>query len=357
MANGSIVHLVASTDRRGAETFAVDLSGALAALGWGSETVALAPGRSGGLDLEPVGDAPLSLRTLQRLRRRTRGANVVVAHGSTTLPACALALGGPGQPFVYRNIGDPYHWATSPLRRLRTTAFLARAAQIVALNERSGTAMRELYRVPPRKLTAIPTGVSSRSHQPAPPDRRAAARLGLDIGSSAQPVVLTIGALSPEKGVDLAIGALADLDDAILVVAGDGPELAALERRADRLGVTRRVRFTGSHRDLSHLYAAADVVLLPSRTEGLPAVAIEAGMRGLPVVATDVGYVADIVEDGVTGFVVSPGDPRAIAAGIVDALAHPEIGGAARTRCVLRFDLETVAARWDMLLTSLLDRR
>jgi glycosyltransferase involved in cell wall biosynthesis len=356
MANASIVHLVASTDRRGAETFALDLSGALAALGWRSETVALAPGRSGGLDLEPVGDAPLSLRTLQRLRRRTRGANVVVAHGSTTLPACALALGGRGRPFVYRNIGDPYHWATSHLRRLRTTAFLARAAQIVALNERSGTAMRELYRVPPRKLTAIPTGVSSRSHQPAPADRRATARLGLGIGSAA-PMVLTIGALSPEKGVDLAIDALADLGDALLVVAGDGSELAALERRAHRLGVTRRVRFTGSHRDLSHLYAAADVVVLPSRTEGLPAVAIEAGMRGLPVVATDVGYVTDIVEDGVTGFVVSPGDPRAIAAGIVDALAHPEIGGAARARCVLRFDLETVAARWDMLLTSLLDLR
>jgi len=356
MANASIVHLVASTDRRGAETFALDLSGALAALGWRSETVALAPGRSGGLDLEPVGDAPLSLRTLQRLRRRTRGANVVVAHGSTTLPACALALGGRGRPFVYRNIGDPYHWAASRLRRLRTTAFLARAAQIVALNERSGTAMRELYRVPPRKLTAIPTGVSSRSHQPAPADRRATARLGLGIGSAA-PMVLTIGALSPEKGVDLAIDALADLGDALLAVAGDGPELAALERRADRLGVTRRVRFTGSHRDLSRLYAAADVVVLPSRTEGLPAVAIEAGMRGLPVVATDVGYVTDIVEDGVTGFVVSPGDPRAIAAGIVDALAHPEIGGAARARCVLRFDLETVAARWDMLLTSLLDLR
>ena len=125
MANGSILHIVASTDRRGAETFAVDLSARLAALGWRSETVALAPGRSGGLDLESLGDAPLSLRTLQRLRRRTRSSNVVVAHGSTTLPACALALSGSGRPFVYRNIGDPYHWATSRLRRLRTAAFLA----------------------------------------------------------------------------------------------------------------------------------------------------------------------------------------------------------------------------------------
>jgi glycosyltransferase involved in cell wall biosynthesis len=352
MANGSILHLVASTDRRGAETFAVDLSAALAALGWRSETVALAPGRSGGLDLETVGDAPLSLRTLQRLRRRSRGSNVVVAHGSTTLPASALALAAGGRPFVYRNIGDPYQWATTDLRRLRTTVFLARASRIVALNERSGAAMGELYRVPPQKLTAIPTGVSSESHQPASPDRRAAARLELGIGSS-RTVVLAIGALSPEKGMDLGIDALVDLGDALLVVAGDGPELTGLERRAARLGVTGQVRFTGSHRELSHLYAAADVVILPSRTEGLPAVAIEAGMRGLPVVATDVGYVSDIVEDGVTGFLVSPGDPRAIAAGIVDARAHPEMGDAARARCVLRFDLETVAARWDMLLTSI----
>ena len=352
MANGSILHIVASTDRRGAETFAVDLSARLAALGWRSETVALAPGRSGGLDLESLGDAPLSLRTLQRLRRRTRSSNVVVAHGSTTLPACALALSASGRPFVYRNIGDPYHWATSRLRRLRTAAFLARASRIVALNERSGAALRELYRVPPRKLTAIPTGVPSGSHLPASPEQRAAARLGLGIGSSTT-VVLAVGALSSEKGVDLAIDAVAHLGDAFLVVAGDGPELASLERQAARLGVTRRVRFTGSHLDLSHLYAATDVLVLPSRTEGLPAVAIEAGMRGLPVVATDVGYVADIVEDGVTGLVVAPGDPRAIAAGIADALAHPEMGDAARARCVLRFDLGTVAARWDMLLTSL----
>ena len=227
MANGSILHIVASTDRRGAETFAVDLSARLAALGWRSETVALAPGRSGGLDLESVGDAPLSLRTLQRLRRRTRSSNVVVAHGSTTLPACALALSGSGRPFVYRNIGDPHHWATSRLRRLRTAAFLARASRIVALNERSGTALRELYRVPPRKLTAIPTGVSSGSHLPASPEQRAAARLGLGIGSSTT-VVLAVGALSSEKGVDLAIDALVHLGDAFLVVAGDGPELAAL---------------------------------------------------------------------------------------------------------------------------------
>ncbi len=352
MANGSILHIVASTDRRGAEMFAVDLSACLAALGWRSEVVALAAGRSGGLDLESVGDAPLSLRTLRRLRRRTRGSEVVVAHGSTTLPACALALGGSGRPFVYRNIGDPYHWATSTWKRARTAVFLSRASNIVSLNERSGTAMRELYRVPLRKLTAIPTGVSSGSHRPASPNQRAAARLDLGIESS-MTVVLAVGALSSEKGVDVAIDALVYLGDALLLIAGDGPELASLERQAARLGVARRVRFTGSHLDLSHVYAAADVLVLPSRTEGLPAVAIEAGMRGLPVVATDVGYVADIVEDGVTGLVVSPGDPRAIAMGIVDALAHPEMGDAARARCVLRFDLGTVAARWDMLLTSL----
>jgi len=101
--------------------------------------------------------------------------------------------------------------------------------------------------------------------------------------------------------------------------------------------------------------AAADVVVLPSDTEGQPRVAIEAGLSGLPVVATRVGGLAEIVEDGSTGFLVPPGDATRLAEGVRAARAAREwMGMAARQHCAARFDMSMVAVRWRTLLTSVI---
>jgi glycosyltransferase involved in cell wall biosynthesis len=113
------------------------------------------------------------------------------------------------------------------------------------------------------------------------------------------------------------------------------------------------VRFIGPVADAAEALALADVLVLPSLTEGMPAVSIEAGMSGLPVVASDVGAVRDVVLDGETGAVVPSGDPGALARALADVLAAPaELGRRARDHCLARFEIGVVAAAWDALLRA-----
>jgi glycosyltransferase involved in cell wall biosynthesis len=101
--------------------------------------------------------------------------------------------------------------------------------------------------------------------------------------------------------------------------------------------------------------AAADLVVVPSDTEGQPRVAVEAGLSGLPVVATKVGGLDEIVEEGATGFLVPPGDATRLAEAVRAAVAAGEdMGAAARQHCAARFDLSRLALRWRTLLTSVI---
>jgi glycosyltransferase involved in cell wall biosynthesis len=351
-----VLQVISSTDRRGAEIFGVELGEALSRRGHTVRTVALAPGRTGGLEVRTLGRSRFAPQTLRALRRAAREARLVAAHGSSTLPAVAIALAGTGRPFVYRNIGDPAYWSASPTRRARVGLLMRRAAAVVAVSERATTEIAGRFRVSPERITVIPTGVPAARCPPVDPERRRGAREDLGLDEAAR-VVAVIGALSPEKNVALAIDGVAAMPDVQLVVAGDGIERAALEERAIERA-PGRVRFTGSLPDAGPACDAADVIVLTSRSEGLPAVAIEAGLRNLPVVATDVGLVSDVVVDGETGVLVRPGDCDGLVTAIGRAFAGAEVlGGAARARCLARFELEPIADRWAHLLEEISRRR
>jgi glycosyltransferase involved in cell wall biosynthesis len=165
--------------------------------------------------------------------------------------------------------------------------------------------------------------------------------------------VVAIGALSPEKRVGDAIAAVATLPDVHLLVVGDGPERADLAARA-AAAAPGRVQFAGTLPGPDAALAAADLLVLPSRTEGMPGVLIEAGLAGVAAVATDVGGVGQIVRDGETGVLVPPGDVAALADGVGRALARGhELGAAARRRCLSEFEIAPVAERWAALLNDL----
>jgi glycosyltransferase involved in cell wall biosynthesis len=347
-----VLHLVSSTDRRGAETAALSIAHALAErYGHRSEVVALAPGGSGGLGLPTLGPSRFAPSGLWSLRRRAQAVEVVVAHGSSTLPAAALALAEGGAPWVYRSIGDPLAWVNTPARRARVRLALARAASVVALWPAAAVHWHEALGVPAARVAVISNACPAGHFATASAAQRAEARAALGLAEDL-PVALCLGALSPEKRVDLAIAAVARMDDVVLVVAGDGPRRAALEAEARR-SAPGRVRFLGELADPRVALAAAEVLVVPSDTEGQPAVAIEAGLSGLPVVATRVGGLAEIVDDGRSGFLVPPGDVAALAGAVRAALADgPAMGEAGRRACRTRFDLDVVAAEWDRLLRS-----
>ncbi len=345
-----MLHVITGTARRGAETFAVDLAEALADRGRSGRTVALTGDSTpGGLPVDVLGDRPLGIRTLRALRKEASRANVVVAHGSSAVVACAIATLGTRTSFVYRNIGDPSFWLDTPRRRRQMRWILSRASATVALWDDSATQLRELGG---RAIEIIPTGVPARLFPPIEPRERRLAREHFGLDPSA-PVAVYAGSLSGEKNVEAAVSAIASIDGATLLLVGDGPDRAALEEQADRTA-PGRIRFLGTRERPREELAAADVLVLPSKTEGIPAVLIEAAFSELPVVASDVGGIPQIVAHGRTGYLIPAGDSSALAGAAREAItAGRTMGRAAREHCIERFEIAPVADAWESLLAGL----
>ena len=168
-----------------------------------------------------------------------------------------------------------------------------------------------------------------------PAGTREATRRSLGINAD-EPCLLMAARIVPAKGHDTALRALARLTDQpwTLLVAGDhhgdlGPQMQAL---AQELGIAGRVRFLGLREDVPALMAASDVLLAPSRREALSLTLLEASACGLPIVATRVGGIAEVVEEGASGFLVVPDDPPALAGALAPLLAD----AALRARCGAR---------------------
>jgi glycosyltransferase involved in cell wall biosynthesis len=269
-----------------------------------------------------------------------------VAHGSSTLLACALACAGRA-PFVYRVIGDPAYWYAPPLRRARVRPLLRRASRIVVLSERAKGWLDTELGLDGSRITVIPNAIDA-SHFPlVTPAARTEARGQLGIAADARLAVF-IGSLSPEKGPEIAVRAVAQIEDMHLAVAGDGPDRSAVRDLATAL-LGDRAHLLGAVADTVPVLAAADVVLLPSLTEGMPAVAIEATMSGVPIVASDVGDTRDVL-GAEAGVVVPRGDADAMADGVRKVLERrAESAGATpelRRWAVARFSLDAVAEQW-----------
>ena len=161
-----------------------------------------------------------------------------------------------------------------------------------------------------------------------------------DLDGLPRPLIGVIGRLSPEKGVDVFLEALAraarDGAPHGAALAGGGPEREALTARAARLGVEDRVRFLGPVRSMRALYGALDLVVIPSRSEGLPNVLLEAIDAGLPVISTRVGSVPEVLEGSRAGTLVDVKDPDALAEAI-RTLDLTEDRSAARSAIMQRF--------------------
>ena len=299
-----VLIVITSDRRRGAELEGTQLASELSSAGFTASVVALASASDpSGIEVPVLGMRRLGWRTLLALRRRAKGVDVVIAYGSSTLPACAISMFGQSTPFVYRSIGDPTAWVRSDWHR-RRTGFLIRRAR------------RSLPSGPPQPIRSVTSttcrenvSTSSRMHAVAgdfgvagEADRASARRaLGLPIDGLA---VGCVGSISAEKRIGLAVDAVAELDDAFLLVAGDGPDRALVESSgATQLG--ERAIFTGVVESIGQVYAAIDVLLLTSTTEGMPGVMIEAALSGVPVVAPDVGAVRWLFDNGVEGELVA----------------------------------------------------
>ncbi len=346
----SVLHVVTRNHRRGAESSAVELAGRLGSLGHRTQVVALAAADAGAtLAVTVLGPTTLAPQTLWRLRGLIRAADVVVAHGSRTLPAVGIAGLGLGVPSVYQNIGDPAYWAGHPSRRFRVRRLLGRMSAVAALTRSAAETLVSDFGVPPDRVWVVPNWRDGEEFRPASVADRTAARASFGLPPDG-PVAVMVGALTEEKDVDLALRAVGLLPDVRLVVAGDGPDRRALEARAEQLA-RGRVHFTGALTDVRPVLHAADVFLLTSASEGVPGVLIEAGLCRLPAVTTDVGFVRDVVEQDETGLVVADRRPESVASDLRRALEDGDrLGSRARERCLELYDTARVTRLWQDLL-------
>ena len=344
-----VLIVLTSNDRRGAEVEGSQLCEELRRAGLDATVVALRGGARQPIDVPALGARPLAPRVLSELRRRAAGVDVVVAFGSSALPACALALVGSRTPFVYRSIGDPARWVRGRAHRWRTGLLFRRAVHVVALWPAASDVIGELYGVPAARRSCIPnarpqTVVST-------DDERGAARAGFDVPAGA-PVVAWVGSFSSEKRPVAAVEAVAATPDSWLLMAGEGPLEPDVRAACERL-LPGRHRLVGVVSPLEPVWAAADAVLLTSSTEGMPGVLIEAALHGVPAVAVLVGAVAEVVSDGVTGRVL-PADvsPAQLAAALADVHAHHADFGSAAREHAGAFTWPAVAPQWVDLLTK-----
>jgi glycosyltransferase involved in cell wall biosynthesis len=192
--------------------------------------------------------------------------------------------------------------------------------------------------------------------------QRAATRDTLGIGPD-QFVVGAVGRLEPVKGFTYFMAAAVDIaaqaPHACFVHAGDGSEAEAL--RSQSGGLNGRMKFLGLRDDVPALMAAFDVLVVPSLNEGMGRVILEAGAAGVPVVATRVGGIPEVVRDGTTGLLVPPRDPQSIAGAVLSLAKNPAqagaMGAAARRLVAPEFGLEKMVMRIEALYEELLQEK
>lgn len=260
------------------------------------------------------------------------------------IPVIASALHSTGWPDRIERLN---RWLT-PI----TDAFIGVAPS-------HGRHLIEDERFPEAKVRVIPNGVDVRRFRPLP-GGRASRRAALGIEPSA-PVCGVVAALRPEKNLQLFLQAAAEvhrqLPAARFLIIGDGPERATLEQEVDRLQLRSVVQLLGARRDIPELLSAMDLFALCSDNEANPVSILEAMSVGLPVVATRVGSIADVVREGLSGLLTTPGDVAAQAEAWLQVLAQPargaQMGRVGRQVVVTRWSVDRMIGGYERLLSDI----
>jgi glycosyltransferase involved in cell wall biosynthesis len=259
---------------------------------------------------------------------RSGGYDVIHAHGLRAGIDAALAARGRGAGVLL----TVHNLVQSGIAG-RARAVLYRRAEAVSVkltdhtfcvSEDIASHLRRTVRGAADKIEVLHLGVGRAATAGRSPTE-VKRSLGLAPGTS---LVVTLARLAPQKALDVMLFALAGIDDPVhLVVIGEGPLKAELEGSARRLLIDDRVHLLGWRNDAADFLGAADVFCLSSIWEGVPLAAQEAILAGVPVVATDVGGMRELITDKMSGRLVPSGDPDALGDAITAVLADRELSG------------------------------
>jgi glycosyltransferase involved in cell wall biosynthesis len=358
-----VLFVICNLDRGGTETQAVELAKRLLSTGCqvtvaslqdGPLRAALQQANVRVVDFPKKGGL-VSARGLYQFLRLwrfiyTEKFDVVHSHdlwaNLITVPAAKFA----GVPVVLSSQRDLAHlyWYTPSRKKVIgrihrwATGVIVNSAAVYELVQRE-------FRVPAGQIHMVHNGVAFERFVSSRTNRR---RLFPELDHHAKLVVTIANMHTAIKGhyelIEAARRVKSTFSDAKFIFVGDGAERSALESSAEASGVQDSIVFLGQRTDIPELLACCDIFVLPSRAEGLPNSLLEAMAAGLPVVATAVGGVPEVIEDGVSGLLIPPRDPVSLADAILRILEDPAFAAglalAGRERARMHFDFDRVVA-------------
>lgn len=357
----------------GAETQLVRLATRLKVRGWRVRVISMLPPQAyleqlvqAGIPVESLGmrrgvpDPRALLRLVGILRRERPAVLTTFMYHANILGRVAGQLSG--VPVVVSSIRNENFGGPARDRIMRLTDWMA---DVTTINSQlAGEAVVGRGVVPPEKLRVIPNGLDTIQFVWTP-KIRAQMRQALELGEDSF-VWIAVGRIEEQKDYPNLLAAFArvarEYPKSVLYIAGQGPLRPLLEDAVRHLGIVDCVRFLGVRTDIHHLLAASDAFVLSSAWEGLPNVVMEALAAAKPVVATRVGGVPELVEEGKSGFLVPPKDPEALAKAMMRMMslsseARCAMGQAGRAHVEAHFALERVVDQWETLYRELLQRK
>lgn len=264
-------------------------------------------------------------------------------------------------PVVAVEHGDAHHPGKTDIRKLKPKTIARLADEWVAVSKFTKDALVKRFNVPEKKVRVIPNGIRTSIF-----DKKTGnlthEDLGLPEGSF---VVGAVGSLYPVKGHRYLIEAVARVSEkhpnVHLVIAGDGKEKDGLIELSRNLGISDKVHLPGRRSDVPDLLKLFDVFVLPSESEAHPLSLCEAMASGLPVVASNVGGVPEVIENRKTGILTGVGDVEALAKAVSELIESSELRGRLGNQAVERireeYSMERMLERYSRLYTDVLERR
>jgi glycosyltransferase involved in cell wall biosynthesis len=368
----SIIFLTTGLNYGGAETQLYQLAIRLKARGWSTKVISMLPPEAYVKELTEAGISVLSLNmrrgiadpraifklaTILRYERPqilhahmvhanllARTSRLLVHMPVVICTAHSVDEGGKLREIAYR--------LTDPLCDLTTQVSQAGLARYVQVGA-----------VPPRKIRFVPNGIELEHFNLMPGGRE---RLRADLGLPESFIWLAVGRFEKAKDYPVLLQAFAQVQqqqpEVRLYIVGQGTLKQNMVELADALKISQAVQFLGIRRDVANLMRAADGYVMSSAWEGLPMVLLEASASGLPIVATRVGGIPEIVIDGQTGFLVPPQNPPALAQAMLKMMALPTgvrqaMGIQGRIYTQEHYGFDKILDEWEKIYENLIQRQ
>ncbi len=300
----------------------------------------------------PPGLRSLAFTTLGSVDivRERRSIDVIHAHSilsPTTIAAITGTLLRKPTVVTPHQSYEPEHLLSKPLGKARLQLYRRIISRFVSISSDIEHLLRQ-HEVPSARIASIPNGIETQHFRPAIGCEKASLRTALGLPLD-QPIVVFAGRLQPVKQVDVLLDAWTGVSNGHLVILGDGQERQALEEQTHALGLGGRVEFRGIVPDVADYLRASEVFVLPSSSEGLSVALLEAMSSGMFPIATAIGGTTDLIEDGVTGLLVTSGDRAGLETALTRALDAPDwvrdVSTKARARVVESYDIQVIAAK------------